>query len=66
MSDHRATEIRTVFHINTWLEQEGYLTTDMGIIGTLGALGITTDRLLKLTSNSVSRAQRVESPRSGC
>lgn len=50
MSDHGATEIHTVFHINTWLEQEGYLTPDMGVSSTLGSLGITTERLIDLTS----------------
>jgi len=50
MSDHGATSIDTVFHINTWLEQEGYLTQNMGITDTFGTLGITTDRLIQLTS----------------
>lgn len=50
MSDHGATEIQAVFHINTWLEQEGFLTINMGVSRTLGSLGITTDRLSKLTS----------------
>lgn len=50
MSDHGATEIDTVFHINAWLEREGYLTSDMGVSSTLGSFGITTDRLIKLTS----------------
>lgn len=27
MSDHGSNEIETVFHINTWLEEQGYLTT---------------------------------------
>lgn len=50
MSDHGATEIHTVFHINTWLEREGYLTSDMGMSSTLGSFGITTERLIELTS----------------
>jgi predicted AlkP superfamily phosphohydrolase/phosphomutase len=61
MSDHGATEIHTVFHINTWLEREGYLRADMGVTGILGSLGITTDRLLELTSklNIRSTASRI-------
>lgn len=61
MSDHGATEIHTVFHINTWLERKGYLTTDMGMTETLGSLGITTDRLLEITSklNIRSTASRI-------
>ncbi|MFD1571293.1 alkaline phosphatase family protein [Halorubrum laminariae] len=51
MSDHGATEIDTVFHINAWLEQEGYLTTDMRVAGTMENLGLTKERLLELTSN---------------
>lgn len=50
MSDHGATEIHTVFHINTWLEQEGYLTSDMGVSSILGSLGMTIERLNELTS----------------
>lgn len=50
MSDHGATEIHTVFHINTWLEQNGYLKSDMGVSSTLGTLGLTTERLTELAS----------------
>lgn len=49
MSDHGSTEIHTVFHINTWLEQEGYLSSDMGVSDTLDSVGITTERLIELT-----------------
>jgi len=50
MSDHGANEIKTVFHINTWLEQEGYLTIESGTSDLLQRAGITTDTLLSLTS----------------
>lgn len=50
MSDHGATEVHTVFHINTWLEQKGYLATNMGVSRALRSLGITTDRVMQLTS----------------
>ncbi|WP_197075925.1 alkaline phosphatase family protein [Halostagnicola sp. A56] len=48
MSDHGSTEIETVFNVNSWLEQEGYLTLDTGISEYLYKAGITTDRLIKL------------------
>jgi len=50
MSDHGATSIDTVFHINAWLEQEGYLIPDMRFSSILGKFGITTDQLISLTS----------------
>lgn len=50
MSDHGSNEIQTVFHVNTWLEREGYLTTDTEVADTLHSLGITTDRLIRLAS----------------
>jgi len=48
MSDHGSNMIRTVFHINTWLEQQGYLETDTGVADTLHRLGVNTDRLLRI------------------
>jgi predicted AlkP superfamily phosphohydrolase/phosphomutase len=52
MSDHGSNEVRTVFHINSWLEREGYLTTDTGVADTLHDLGINADRLLRLASRA--------------
>jgi len=49
MSDHGATEIQTVFHINAWLEQEGYLTSDMAVSDALSDVGITAENLIVLT-----------------
>jgi predicted AlkP superfamily phosphohydrolase/phosphomutase len=48
MSDHGSTEIHTVFHVNTWLEEQGYLTPDLGVTEAMGRLGITTERLVGL------------------
>jgi len=48
MSDHGSNEIRTVFHVNTWLEREGYLTLDAGAAETLHRLGVTRDTLSRL------------------
>jgi len=41
MSDHGCSPVNTVFHINRWLETEGYLTTEEGVSSYLDALGIT-------------------------
>jgi predicted AlkP superfamily phosphohydrolase/phosphomutase len=48
MSDHGSTEIRTVFHINTWLERKGYLKADTGLAEVVHRVGINTDRLFRL------------------
>lgn len=48
MSDHGSTEIQTVFHINTWLEQQGYLRTETGTTDTLHRLGMNTDRIARV------------------
>lgn len=45
MSDHGATQIEQTFHINPWLESEGYLSTNPGISKVLYRLGLTTERL---------------------
>lgn len=50
MSDHGSTEIDTVFHINTWLEQEGYLELDTATAEYVYQLGIDRDRILRLAS----------------
>jgi len=47
MSDHGSTEIDWEFHINAWLEEKGYLTTELGLARFLHRLGITTDRLIE-------------------
>ncbi|PHQ45421.1 hypothetical protein DJ68_12935 [Halorubrum sp. C3] len=64
MSDHGATEIETVFHINAWLEREGYLISDMGMIKALSSAGITAERLIDVTSRlGVRRLAKRVTPR---
>jgi len=50
MSDHGSNEIQTVFHINSWLADEGYLSLDTGIATSLHRLGINTDRLIRVST----------------
>jgi len=50
MSDHGSNPIETVFNVNAWLEREGYLVTDTGVADSLFRVGITTDRLVRLTT----------------
>lgn len=50
MSDHGSNPIRTVFHINSWLESNGYLETDTDVADTFYRLGINKDRLVQLTN----------------
>lgn len=50
MSDHGSTDISTVFHINSWLENEGYLVRDMKATALMGELGITIENVLDVTT----------------
>jgi predicted AlkP superfamily phosphohydrolase/phosphomutase len=50
MSDHGSTEIDSVFHINTWLEKEGYLELDTTAAEYVYKLGINRDRILQVAS----------------
>jgi predicted AlkP superfamily phosphohydrolase/phosphomutase len=50
MSDHGSNPIRTVFHVNSWLESNGYLKTDTDVADTFYRLGINKDRLIQLTN----------------
>ncbi|MFD1571288.1 hypothetical protein [Halorubrum laminariae] len=50
MSDHGSNEIQTVFHINSWLADEGYLALDSGVATGLHRVGINTDRLIRIAS----------------
>jgi predicted AlkP superfamily phosphohydrolase/phosphomutase len=50
MSDHGSNEIQTVFHINSWLANEGYLSLDTGVATDLHRLGINTDRLIRIAT----------------
>ena len=61
MSDHGSNEIQTVFHINSWLAEEGYLSLDAGVATSLHRLGINTDRLIRIATRLGARdlAERV-------
>lgn len=50
MSDHGSNEIETVFHINSWLEREGYLTLDDDTAKLVHSLGVNRDRILRVLS----------------
>lgn len=50
MSDHGSNEIETVFHVNTWLEREGYLELDADAAKLLHSLGVNRDRVLRVLS----------------
>jgi predicted AlkP superfamily phosphohydrolase/phosphomutase len=45
MSDHGCTEIDTVFYINSWLEEQGYLRTETSLTSRLYDLGITQEQI---------------------
>lgn len=49
MSDHGSNRIDIEFHINAWLEANGYLTTTRSASDYLHGLGITEERLSELT-----------------
>ncbi len=49
ISDHGSNEIKDVFNVNTWLEEEGLLKTEKGMMtGILGKLGLTRSRVVNL------------------
>jgi predicted AlkP superfamily phosphohydrolase/phosphomutase len=50
MSDHGSTSVDTVFHINTWLEEQGYLTLDDKAANLLYNLGVNQERLIELAT----------------
>lgn len=45
MSDHGCDEIQDVFHVNEWLQSEGYLSMETGVADYLMKAGITQERL---------------------
>lgn len=47
MSDHGSMQIETVFHVNSWLEREGYLTTTPSPSDLFYELGIDSETLLE-------------------
>ena len=46
MSDHGTWHVDTVFYLNAWLAQEGYLATERGVDELLGKVGFTKERAL--------------------
>lgn len=49
MSDHGCARMDTVFHINTWLQQQGYLHLNRSPVGpTMSRLGLSRQRLASL------------------
>lgn len=48
MSDHGIHEVDTVFHINSWLEKEGYLKTKTPFTRNIYKFGITKDKLIEI------------------
>lgn len=50
VSDHGSNEIHTVFHINNWLQREGYLATQSDVTNAFGRLGLTQERLMGLVN----------------
>ena len=50
MSDHGSNEIESVFHINSWLEEEGYLELDADAAKLAHQIGINRDRILRVLS----------------
>jgi predicted AlkP superfamily phosphohydrolase/phosphomutase len=48
MSDHGCTEIDTVFYINSWLEEKGYLQTKESLSSRLYDVGITQEQIAGL------------------
>lgn len=55
MSDHGMAEIQSVFRINQWFKEEGYLTTDLPLATVLYRLGIRSDPLKVLLSRVNTR-----------
>jgi predicted AlkP superfamily phosphohydrolase/phosphomutase len=48
MSDHGCTEIDTVFHVNSWLEREGYLVTESDMTNIFAGVGLNKTQLSRL------------------
>ncbi|QLG64331.1 alkaline phosphatase family protein [Halorarum salinum] len=48
MSDHGTCEVETVFYVNAWLAERGYLRIDAGVDSALQSLGVTRERALAI------------------
>lgn len=60
MSDHGHAKIETVWYLNNWLAQEGYLEYDSNLTDSLYTLGINSDRLKRLVSRANTRLSSVD------
>ena len=60
MSDHGHCEIETVWYLNNWLAQEGYLTYDADLTEQFHKLGINSDRLKRIVSRANTRLSGVD------
>jgi predicted AlkP superfamily phosphohydrolase/phosphomutase len=49
MSDHGTWHVDTVFYVNAWLAEQGYLETGGGVDELLGSVGVTKERALSIT-----------------
>jgi len=64
MSDHGCSPVDTVFHINQWLEEEGYLQTEAGLSIYLNKLGVTKERVSDIVEAFRVRSLAKKLPRS--
>jgi len=48
MSDHGTWHVDTVFYVNVWLAENGYLSTDTGVDELLQSVGVTRERALSV------------------
>lgn len=64
MSDHGCSPVDTVFHVNAWLENEGYLTTETSLTTYLARFGLTKERVSAATERLGVRTLARNLPRS--
>lgn len=50
MSDHGCSEVETVFYLNVWLQENGYLSLTSDLDDLLNRAGITKERLLRISN----------------
>ncbi|MGM0605611.1 MAG: alkaline phosphatase family protein [Halobacteriota archaeon] len=48
MSDHGTCAVETIFYVNVWLQQRGYLSTHGNIDSVFGSIGLTKERALSI------------------
>lgn len=64
MSDHGCNQVDAVFHINQWLEEQGYLTTRTGISTMLDKIGLTKERATRVVEAIGARSLAKKAPSS--